>query len=583
MDLRVNKNVEYFKKTDIPGILKGFHDNMTSDAWDELRKINNKWTCVYSKDGLFEVMKKSPDNVMCLGVLVARDENAVTNPEKGLKLISLSSSLISFDSFMDAVDAAKSDTVQSFTDYHCIVGASNEIINALIPLYIHPEHMKRVRILEGIILGHMYTQNSYGYDKRQEIGMIKLVHEIIMSHEKTEWTARMVSEIMKVCEFFVKESEGFKSAYGSQTHDLFLKSMKNRNGPQVLDLSIPVMVGLLTGALKETLNVCYMEHILRHCKSTYNSADKKSIVNRILYGEKESKIIVQNQEVHKGDDLNYIETSYAKFFHDEQDKPVPLIPEISTLSERKALICDEEYVKSFVLPVPDFITKLLGWLDIEYDVSANLDLQLLRKELLVTMHYSTVPGTLSMDSITSTIDDEIQGRSDNTIKYDNSPESLKTIVHVASNTTSLECFAGLLHKYAPKMYGVFFDAITEELVKGTCVKAKEKLEALLTLNVGYSTMYKHINPYIWQPYPFLVSKITTVIGTDRLKAIEKIHMTHPDSFRRVYWTYRIKDNGENLVHLSNRHRFNNQNPNPAHILSFRGYNAHWRGSDFITT
>lgn len=583
MDMRINKNVEYFKKTDIPGILKGFHDNMTSDVWDELRKINNKWVCVYSKEGLFELMKKSPDNVMCLGVQVERDENAVLNPEKGLKLVKLSSSLISFDSFMDAVDSTKSDTVQSFTNSHCIVGASNEMINALIPLYIHPEHMKRVRILEGIILGHMYTQNSYGYDKRQEIGVIKLVHDIIMTHEKTEWTTRMVNEIIKVCEFFVKESEGFKSAYGSQTHDLFLTSMKNRNGPQVSDLSIPAMVGLLTGTLKDTLNVCYREHILRHCKSAYNSTEKKSIVNIILYGKKETKIVVQNKEVYNGSDLNYVETSYAKFFHDEQDKPVPLIHEMSTLSERKALLYDEDYIKSFVQPVPDFITKLLEWFDIEYDVVANLDFQLLRKELLVTMHYSTVPGTLPMDSIISTIDDEIQGRSDNTIKFDTSPESIETIVYAASNTSSLECFAGILHKYAPKMYGVFFDAITRELVNGTCVNAKEKLEALLTLDVGYSTMYKHINPYIWQPYPYLVSKITNVIGVDMLNTVEKKHINNPESFRRVYWTYRIKENGNAITHLSNRHRFNNQNPNHAHILPFRGYNSHWHGNDFITT
>jgi len=573
LDMRANKNAEYFKKTDIPGILKGFRDNMASGAWDELRKIQNKWTCVYSKESLFELMHKSNDNVLCLGILVDRNEDVIENPEKGLKLVNLSSSLISFDSFMDAiVDAKKHDTsAKSFSDSHCIVGSSNEMINAIIPLYIHPEHMKRVRILEGIILGHMYTQNSYGYDKRQEIGMIKLVHEIIMTRKKTEWTSIMVDEIMKVCEFFVKESEGFKTAYGSQTHDLFLSSIKNRNGPQVCDLSIPLMVGFFTGTLKETLNVCYREYIIRHYKAQCQTSERKNIVNRLLYGESESKIVVQTAEVHTGNDLNYIEMSYAGFFHDEQNKPVPLITEKSTLSDRKLLICDDKYVKSFILPVPDFINKFLQWVGYDYNIITNIDIELLRKELLVTMHYSVVPSTVIMDNIISTIDDDIQGRFDDAIEFDKSADSIKTVVYVASYTNSMECFAGLLHKYAPKMFGVFFDSVVLELIKGTCVKAKEKLETLLTFDVGYSKMYNHNSPYIWQPYHHLVDKITDIIGLDRLKTIESNYLTNGGS--RVYWTYRIKtdNNGDKTVHLSNRHGFSNHKPKLAHVLQFRGY------------
>jgi hypothetical protein len=584
MDMRVNKNAEYFKKTDIPGILKGFRDNMASGAWDELRKIQNKWTCVYSKESLFELMHKSTDNVLCLGILVDRKEGVVENPEKGLKLIKLSSSLISFDSFMDAiVEAKKHDAPEkSFSDSHCIVGSSNEMINAIIPLYIHPEHMKRVRILEGIILGHMYTQNSYGYDKRQEIGMIKLVHEIIMTHEKTEWTSTMVDEIMKVCEFFVKESEGFKSAYGSQTHDLFLSSIKNRNGPQVCDLSIPLMVGFFTGTLKETLNVCYREYIMRHHKGC-SASERKSIVNRLLYGESETKIVVQTAEVHQGNDLNYIETSYAGFFHDEQNKPVPLIAEKSTLADRKLLVCDNEYVKSFILPVPDFIKKFLKWVDNDYDIITNIDIELLRKELLVTMHYPVVPSTVSMDNIISVIDDDIQGRFDDAIEFDKSEESINTVVYVASNTNSMECFAGLLHKYAPKMFGVFFEAIVLELIKGTCVKAKEKLETLLTFDVGYSKMYKHNSPYIWQPYRSIVDKITDIVGVDRLKYIESNYLNTGGS--RVYWTYRFKidSNGDRILCPANRHGYSNYKPNLNHVLPFRGYYANWSGMDYITT
>ncbi|CAF5024624.1 unnamed protein product, partial [Rotaria sp. Silwood1] len=165
----------------ISGILQGYKDSITLDTWQKIKEQKQEWVDVYSNDDIYEIMRKSPDNILCLGIYVQRDEEAIENPTKGLKLLSLTNTIISYDSFINAMNVAKNDRESQgqFTvlnDLYCVAGTlSGERINAVIPLYINDEHMKRIRILEGIWLGYLYTLDSYGYDKQQEVGLLKLL------------------------------------------------------------------------------------------------------------------------------------------------------------------------------------------------------------------------------------------------------------------------------------------------------------------------------------------------------------------------------------------------------------------------
>ncbi|CAF5133801.1 unnamed protein product, partial [Rotaria sp. Silwood1] len=162
----------------ISGILQGYKDSITLDTWQKIKEQKQDWVDVYSNDDIYEIMRKSPDNILCLGIYVQRDEEAIENPTKGLKLLSLTNTIISYDSFINAMNVAKNDRESQgqFTvlnDLYCVAGTlSGERINAVIPLYINDEHMKRIRILEGIWLGYLYTLDSYGYDKQQEVGLL---------------------------------------------------------------------------------------------------------------------------------------------------------------------------------------------------------------------------------------------------------------------------------------------------------------------------------------------------------------------------------------------------------------------------
>ncbi|CAF4188482.1 unnamed protein product [Rotaria sordida] len=67
LDLRINKNAEYFKKTDIGGILQGYKDSITPDGWQMIKEQKQDWVDIYSSNDIYEIMRKSPDNILCLG------------------------------------------------------------------------------------------------------------------------------------------------------------------------------------------------------------------------------------------------------------------------------------------------------------------------------------------------------------------------------------------------------------------------------------------------------------------------------------------------------------------------------------
>ncbi|CAF1520287.1 unnamed protein product [Didymodactylos carnosus] len=55
LDLRINKNVDYFKKTDISGILQGYKDSITSDTWQMIKQQKQEWVDVYSNEDIYEI------------------------------------------------------------------------------------------------------------------------------------------------------------------------------------------------------------------------------------------------------------------------------------------------------------------------------------------------------------------------------------------------------------------------------------------------------------------------------------------------------------------------------------------------
>jgi hypothetical protein len=286
--------------------------------------------------------------------------------------------------------------------------------------------MKRIRILEGIWLGHMFTLDSYGYDKQQEIGLLKLLYDIIMLRTGTSRNKQIITEFEKVCHFIITESIGFKSAYGEKTYENFLNSIHGRQSG-TYDLSIPLIIGYLKNDLKNILMPVYYEY-LRQCLHKKLPADKSSIIERLLYGDESQRVkTVASKADTVGIDINqqdpdFVEESFIKYFHDEMCKPIELIPETTTGADRKLINSEAEieYIKSILqsidsglnLGVPIVIKNMLKYCNMDENyIENNLDYDELRKELLMILYFDhTVPTNVTKSNVLNTIDEKLQGK-----------------------------------------------------------------------------------------------------------------------------------------------------------------------------
>lgn len=591
LDLRVSKNVDYFRKTDISGILDGYRKSIDQDGWNQIKEQKSDWVCTYSNDDIYETMRKTSDNIICLGILIERNEQAITSPTKGLKLISVSNTLISYDSFITAMNFARSAQQQQNTDTDggaaygqfsgindtfCVVGQLHEKINAVIPLYINYEHMKRIRILEGIWLGYMFTLDSYGYDKQQEIGLLKLLYDIIMLRTGTTRNQQIISEFEKVCHFIITESTGFKTAYGEKTYENYLQSIHGRQS-SAYDLSIPLIIAYLKKDLKSALMPVYYGHLRDRLRQKVPE-NKMTIIKRLLYGDESQaiKTVASNKDKASVDinqfDPDFVEKSFIDYFHDETCQPIELIPETKTGEDRKLIQQepDVEYLKSFLqlvdaelsLGVPPEIKNMLKYCQLDENyLESNLDYNDLRKELLLILFYEKeVPERVSKSTIMTLIDDSIQGNRDHSVTFDITPEAIRVVTYKLLTTKTLEGFGGLLRKYCPKRFGPIFKEVLQKLVtlpesdlnstSGEAFLNREKLLVLLTNQIGYSQVYTgEIGKYAWQPSVFVdVTLLEKVVGTEKFREIQG-NTTEKKGIQR----YRASD-------IPNRHGHCNSNP-----------------------
>jgi hypothetical protein len=595
LDIRVNKNVEYFKKTDITGILEGYRKSITHEGWEKIKEQKPDWVCMFSQDDIYEMMRKSADNVMCLGILVKRDEKAIDSPTQGLELISISNTVISYDAFIAAMVHTKNENdnnnnpygdISGLNESYCIVGGMREKINAVIPLYINFEHMKRIRILEGIWLGYLFTLDSYGYDKKQEVGLVKLVHDIIKktaiinSAEKpTQRSKQLIIELEKVCQFIISESVGFKTEISDTIYNNYMTNIQSRNLAVVEDLEVMMMIAYLRDDLKKIAVPIYYEHLKRALKKRFPKGDPNltDIIKRVMYGDGLSTVsTLVNSLTINLDDPDYVEKSFIDYFYDEMKKPIQLVPEKGTVVTRSAIIePDEPYIHNTFLkdnPVPSSFKYLLVYAGINENlVETLLNYDSLRKEILLILKYENIPPShIDHSNILKIIDEEIQGSPDQTTLIDNNPENIAVITFKALECKTLEGFAGLLRKYCPNRYGPIFLSIVKGLVQqGLNVNnnntsppnAAEKLISLLTNKINNTVFYKYngLETYCWQPLSDVIENIRKIVGLSTLQRIEQENLG-----KRVVHCYRLSN-------LPNRHRNSNFHPNMNLRLTFSGY------------
>lgn len=591
LDMRVNKNTEYFQKTDIDGILKGYVENdMTPEKWKHIKSISENWKCIYTHDNLHDMMRKSHDNIMCIGALVERTEDAINNPAKGLKLVKLSNSLISYDSFIEYLTKNTQDALtngnQEYGDFdsvnnsYCLVGVSREKINTVIPLYLDEEHMKRIRILEGIWLGHMYTLNSFGYDKNQEIGLLKILWQMMEQYDGTEYQGTIISEFSKVGKFIVTESDGFASAYGKDTFKNFIDSVNCRQLAITDDLEIILTIGFLTGeqALYKSLIAVYEELIRRRYHNLKKSMSKSKIhqfQSMLLYGTKQTTIAVrQSRIMEKDDDPDYVEQSYIDYFRDEMKTPLQLIEEKSTLTDRKQICSFEpEMFNDVDLSLPPFLEKFLQYVGLNKEwLEKKSDKEMLRRNILMGMFIDKSASHIKFENVLKYTDELNQGPIKNAVCYTLNDMNVELVANKAVNCKTIEGFAGILRKYCPTRCGLIYNEIIIKLLdaKSIVVLRKEKLYGLLSnhpfaLADGserYGQLYiGEQEKTCWKPSLTQLNRLKEILGDESITKIEKDNISKNLTVR-----HRYRESGK-----PNRHGHSNLYPNPDLTYTFKGY------------
>jgi hypothetical protein len=574
--LRVSDNSLYFQKTDIDGILMGYMKNITPQARERFKLLSPDWVDAYSGDDFSALMRSTPDNIMCLGIEVERTEAAIDSPITGIKIKSVTNTIISYDSFIRAITLAKFDDENSMptnTEYgdfskknekFIVIGTTTkEKINAIIPLFIDEEHMKRVRILEGIVLGYLFTLNSRGYDKMQEVALLKMLYEMIALYNGTTRSRTLITEFSKVCKFIITESIGFKTAYGESTYSKFVSSIHGRSNK--FDLSIPLIIGYLNDDIERALIPVYLEYVRQNIKKDSKTDDT---IKRLLYGTAEQTVAIVDkttqvvpQDLSVGPD--FLEKTYADYFDDEMCEPIPLFDNTTIVKEktdRKGIIdTDVPYIKSLLAPVPKIITDMLKYAGMDENyIDTHINYNVVRQELLMMLYFDTIPAHITIDTVYDFVDNALQGHVDNIEKFQYSQDNINVVTYKLITSKSLKGFGGLLRKYCPKRNGPFFDSMVKSLLLSE--NNKDKLIALMTNRIGLKCIYPWDN-ICWMPLlkDDMIQVIRTIIG-DRFALIEADHIAHQ---KKVHRCYRLG--------FTNCHKHGNHNPCEYNMFRFVGY------------
>lgn len=589
------------------GILRGYRQNdIPNEKWELYKEIGKKYICAYSRDSFYDVMRNSHNNIMCLGILVERTENTINDPAKGLRLIKVSQTIISYDAFVLAQTKARENAIMGVVptvdpdvppppifknpeDNYVVIGQHREYFNAVIPLYLDHEHMKRIRILEGILLGHMYTLNSYGYDKAQEVGMLKILQQMIEQRNGTELYDEYIYQFMKVCQFIVNESEGFFSVFGKDTLNKFVESFQTRTLSVVEDLGVVAMVAFAKSVddkdmplWKDAICSVYEHTVYKHCvklAKTMDNVAKQEAIKELLYGNKDTVVSVCHGKIMEdSDDPDYVEQSYVDFFHDQQKTPILIIPEESNLSTcRQICEVDTDVVKKYQCELPEIIKDIFKMIGAKSSDCFDWNYEKLRKSIIIGLSYTNkIPPHVDFHNVLTVVDELIQGEFRNLSKFKMTSENVVIVARKALMSKTLEGFGGILRKYCNCRNGPIFDKIYDGLINGTIngedvVLQKEKLYSLLSNELRYGKLYegnipvpqlsgKQWEQFCWLPY-YGMSKVVKLLGADVVNRIANFNVSNN---KLVFRKYRANC-------IPNRHGYSNHNPNYNSLYNFNGY------------
>lgn len=278
--MRTQTNLTHFETMDSK-LKKLYFDTCKDEkSMAEIDALTKKkdWQCALSLTSLRDLwpgidaynLNEAPaDDFLCWAVTVHRDEVVLDCPSMGLKILNYSSTVITYNTFMEYMDRAiaergakgahggfidskkqQMEQMHLSNDAFCTVGSGGEKFNAVIPLYIHPRHYDRVKTLKRNWLGYLYTLDGFLYEKNQEVAFLHLLGDLICRYDGTEFQAKMIEQLSLIANDFVQNSPQFADAISAEKMDKFISTPQGRQRQFFPSLSVPLVMSYLSDRAK---------------------------------------------------------------------------------------------------------------------------------------------------------------------------------------------------------------------------------------------------------------------------------------------------------------------------------------------
>ena len=618
MEVRINTNITHMQKLDSE--LAHIKSSITPQEYKELESIGDEWQCLLSLSNIHDIMKNDDniDDFLCLGILVERDEIAIDSPTTGLKLKSISSTVISYNSFIDAMNNAivnrganyahggftsktkaerhninfdrKQDPDQNLDDdddnkvdiddVYCVVGQAREHINAVIPLYIHEAHYRKVNALKKCWLGYLYTLDSRGYDKYQESGLLSILGSFICKYDGTSSCKKYLTEFSKICKNIMDNN---KELFTEEKYQTFINSVSNRARQYYPNLVTPLAIGYLRGykSLEETILPVYWEYMKRSVRDSYsnNKIEAHKMAYKLLYGDGDSD---SNSNRNKNKDKSPIHVKIEKmemnffeyFYNPDKISPPKIILDDGTKDNTSILhivpTTDVETIIADLLPsMPKFLSLFITNISkISKDnpiYSCDLtNTELCRKYLLLSYYYyNDYPSNdVNENNVMEMINTKFQMDKDNEDKNNLRDDTNQKIANVIVKCEDISSYGGMLRIYCNTRCSQIFFRVVDGLIRHQC---RDKLIALLSNEINDTKIYTALK-HLWLPMGGDdIRKITDIVGSKKMKEIEDNHKKNGSTCGHIY---RESDK-------PNSHGHCNSTPWTDHNQLFKGYNYHY--------
>jgi hypothetical protein len=199
--------------------------------------------CPLSQCDLLDLMEQG--DCMCLSLAISRSEATIQDPTK-LIINAIVPTFMSLDSFMDSsiYNLKKNQDAAGNFDYanqgHLAVGAGNESVSGVMPLFLFQEHWDIAKRKLGPLFGFMCTLDPMGYVQSQMhiipyLVLLRAIEDVATN--PCEYTKKILRLVMQVCTNLVAKNQALKQEIINFAN-AFIKTPSGRTADVVASIQV---------------------------------------------------------------------------------------------------------------------------------------------------------------------------------------------------------------------------------------------------------------------------------------------------------------------------------------------------------